>query len=186
MLKFILACTYFFLPAYFTNMVPSLLATAGWFEWLAKPVDFGKKIRNSPILGDHKTWRGNILGPLVGISIALFQGWLFKTYSVIREISFFNYQQVNLLMFGVIISLGTICGDNFFSFIKRRLKLKPGARFFPFDQTNYVIGSFIFLSLFSNIQIGINVWITLSIISILLHISSTQIGFALGLSKSKW
>lgn len=184
MFKFILSCFYFFLPAYLTNMIPSLSATLGIFKCLAKPVDFGKKIKDSPILGSHKTWRGVIVGPISGILIVLLQRWLFSNFSAIREISFFDYQEINILLFGFLIGLGTICGDLFFAFIKRRLKLKPGARFLPWDQINYVIGAAIFLSPFFKIEI--KVWMVLLVLSPLLHITATQLGFILGLSRSRW
>lgn len=186
MLELILSSFYFFLPAYFTNMIPSLLGKRNIFPSLGKPVDFGKKYKNSPLFGDHKTWRGVILGPTVGILIAFLQAWLFKQSSFIQNISLFNYQEVNIFLFGFLISFGTMIGDLASAFIKRRLNLKPGARFMPFDQINYVIGTAFFLTLFSKITIDIKVWITLLILTFLLHISSTQIGFVLGLSKSKW
>jgi len=186
MFKFILSCFYFFLPAYFTNMTPSLLAKSNFLSSLARPVDFGNKFHERPILGSHKTWRGVLFGPPVGILIVLLQAWLYNQSSFIREISFFNYQKVNILWFGLLISFGTIGGDLFFAFIKRRLNLKPGARFLPFDQINYVIGAACFLTLFSDIDINSRIWITLLVLTFILHIGSTQIGYILGLSKSKW
>lgn len=184
MFKFILSCFYFFLPAYFTNMTPSLAASAGVLKCLAKPVDFGRKFRGEPFLGSHKTWLGIVLGPAVGILITLFQAWLFSKYSFVREISFFDYQKINILFFGSLITLGAVSGDLFFAFIKRRLKLKPGARFLPFDQINYVIGAAVFLTPF--FEISIKVWISLLILTFLLHVIATQLGFILGLSRNKW
>lgn len=184
MLKFILSCVYFFLPAYFTNMVPSLSNQLGILKFLAKPVDFGKEFMGASLLGSHKTWRGIVLGPAVGILIVFCQAWLFSKSSFIREISFFDYQQINLPLFAFLISFGAICGDLFFAFIKRRLGLKPGARFLPFDQINYVIGAAVFLTPFFNLSI--NVWITLLILTPILHILATQFGFLLGLSRAKW
>jgi CDP-2,3-bis-(O-geranylgeranyl)-sn-glycerol synthase len=186
MFKFILSCFYFFLPAYFTNMTPSLVSQLGFLKSWAKPIDLGKKFAGKPFLGDHKTWRGVILGPTAGILIVFLQKYLFSKFAFIEEISFFNYQEVNILFFALLITLGTICGDLFFAFIKRRLNLRPGARFLPFDQINYVIGAAIFLTLFSGINIAIEVWVTILILTFLLHLTATQLGFLLGLSRSKW
>jgi len=186
MLKFILSCFYFFLPAYFTNMTPSLTAQLGLFNFLAKPLDFGGELWGRPILGDHKTWRGLTLGPLLGILVVFLQRYLFSQFALVREISFFDYQKINLLLFALLITFGAVFGDLFFAFWKRRLNLNPGARFLPFDQINYVIGAAFFLTFFSEITITINVWITLLILTFLLHVSATQIGFLLGLSRSKW
>lgn len=184
MLKWILSSFYFFLPAYLTNMTPSLMASKGFFKCLDKPLDFGRKFQGSPILGNHKTWRGILLGLTTGLLIALFQRQLFNGSLFIREISFLNYQAINIFFFGFLMSGGALCGDLFFAFIKRRLGLKPGTRFLPFDQINYVIGSALFLSPFYTINMG--VWITLLILTFILHISATQIGFRLGLSQNQW
>jgi len=167
-------------------MTPSLSAKVGIFKCLAKPVDGGKEFKNGPLFGSHKTWRGIILGPAVGTLVVFFQAWLFSKSSFIREISFFDYQKINLLFFAFLITLGAICGDLFFAFIKRRLRLEPGARFFPFDQINYVIGASLFLTPMTEINIDIKAWITLLLLTPLLHIIATQLGFILGLSRSKW
>ena len=162
MLKWLLSSIYFFLPAYLTNMTPSITASRGIFRFLNKPIDFGKSFRGAPLLGDHKTWRA-LLGLIVGILTALLQVQLFSESALIREISFFDYRAVNIWYFGFLMSFGAICGDLFFALIKRRLKLNPGARFLPFDQINYVLGAAFFLTFFSKITINNNVWITILI-----------------------
>ena len=181
--QFILSCFYFFLPAYFTNMIPPLARKTGIFSFLNKPVDFEKKFLGQPILGKHKTWRGVILGIIVGLLIVGFQLWLYQ-FSFIKEISFFNYQEINILFFGLLISSGAVFGDLFFAFIKRRLKLRPGARFLPFDQTNYVIGAALFLTLF--FKIDMLIWITIFTLTFFLHIAFNRLGFMLGLHRAKW
>jgi len=181
--QFLLSCLHFFLPAYFTNMTPPLVASAGILKSLAKPVDFGKKFLGQPIFGSHKTWRGVILGILVGFSIAFLQFHLYK-FPAIRKISLFDYQKINIFLFGFLISSGAVFGDLFFAFIKRRLKIKPGTIFLPFDQTNYVIGAAIFLAPF--FEIDISVWMTLFILTFFLHIIFNRIGFLLSLHKAKW
>ncbi|MCD6402355.1 CDP-archaeol synthase [bacterium] len=186
MLKFILSCLFFFLPAYFTNMTPSLLASLGVFNFLAKPIDFGKKFLGKPILGSHKTWRGIIFGLTIGILTVFLQRWLFERSTFVREVSFFNYQEINILPFALSLTFGAMLGDLFFAAIKRRLGLKPGTPFLPFDQINYVIGAAFFVTFFSGIDIPFKVWIILLLLTFILHITATQIGFALGLSKSRW
>jgi len=186
MVKFILSCFYFFLPAYLTNMTPSLSAQLGFLKSLAKPLDFNKTFKGAPLLGSHKTWRGVILGPTMGIFMVFLQKYLFSKFALIREISFFDYQKENLFLFALLITFGAVFGDLFFAFIKRRLNLEPGARFLPFDQINYVIGAAIFLTLFLETNIAVEVWITILILTFLLHVTATQLGFLLGLSRSKW
>lgn len=180
---FILSCLYFFLPAYFTNMTPPLIKRAGIFNFLDKPVDFNRKFFGQPIFGSHKTWRGIIFGIIVGCLVALLQGRFYK-FSGIQKISFLDYSEINILFFGFLLSSGAVFGDLLFAFIKRRLNLVPGARFFPFDQINYVLGAALFLTPF--FKINPKAWIVLLILTPILHILTTQIGFRLNLTKSKW
>lgn len=177
---FLLSCIYFFLPAYFTNMAPVL---ASRINVLAAPVDLGKTIKGRPVLGSHKTWRGVIFGLMAGIIIAYLQLWLFQ-FSLIKGISFFDYSQINILLFGLLISGGAIFGDLFFSFLKRSLKMKPGQRWLVFDQTDYVLGAFLFLSPF--LKLGVLIWLVIFILTFFLHIVFNRLGFWLKLHNSKW
>jgi len=186
MSNFVLSCFYFFLPAYLTNMIPSLSATLGIFKFLAKPIDAGKQFMGKPLLGDHKTYRGLILGLSTGILFVFFQKWLFINYLSMQSISIINYSKINIWNFALSMTLGAVFGDLIFAFIKRRLDLKPGARFMPFDQTNYVFGAALFLFVFSKIKIDLSVWLVLLVLTFILHVGATQIGYRLGLSKSRW
>ena len=181
--QFILSCLYFFLPAYFTNMTPPLSKKAGVLKFLDKPIDFGKNFLGKPILGSHKTWRGAILGIIIGILVVKFQILVYR-FPLIKEISFFNYYKINFLVFGFLISGGAVFGDLLFAFIKRRLRLKPGAPFLPFDQTNYVIGAYLFLTPF--FKIDILIWIILFILTFFLHIIVNRLGYYLNLHGAKW
>jgi CDP-2,3-bis-(O-geranylgeranyl)-sn-glycerol synthase len=182
-LTYILACFYFFLPAYFTNMTSPLARKANLFNFLDKDIDFGKKFLGQPILGSHKSWRGAILGIGVGFLVVLLQGCLYR-FPAIQKISFLDYGQINIFLFGLLISAGAVFGDLLFAFIKRRLKMEPGAKFIPFDQTNYVIGSAIFLT--AILKIEIITWIILFILTFLVHIIANRIGYHLKLNRAKW
>ncbi|KPJ73690.1 hypothetical protein AMJ48_00615 [Parcubacteria bacterium DG_74_1] len=182
-LTYILACFYFFLPAYFTNMTPPLARKANLFNFLDKDIDSGKKFLGQPIFGSHKSWRGAILGIGVGFSVALIQKYLYQ-FPAVQRISLLNYEQINIFIFSFLISVGAVFGDLLFAFIKRRLKMEPGAKFIPFDQTNYVIGSAIFLT--AILKIEIITWITLFILTFLLHITTNRIGYHLKLNRAKW
>lgn len=182
-LFFLLSCLYFFLPAYFANITPPLINKAALFNFFDRPVDFGKNFLGWPIFGSHKTWRGVIFGVIVGLLIVFFQFWLYQI-PFIKRISFLDYQNINILAFGLLISLGAVFGDLFFAFIKRRLKLKPGAMLLPFDQTNYVIGSFIFLQPF--LKFNLSIWVTIFVLSFFLHIIVNRLGYYLKLHGAKW
>jgi CDP-2,3-bis-(O-geranylgeranyl)-sn-glycerol synthase len=164
-------------------MIPPLIRRAGLFNFLDKPVDFDKNFLGKPFLGSHKTWRGVICGIILGMLIVWLQVWLYQ-FPPVREISFLNYEQINIWLFGFLISSGAVFGDLLFAFIKRRLNIKPGGMFMPFDQTNYVVGAAIFLTFF--LKINIMVWVTLFILTFLLHLIINRIGYLLGLHKNKW
>lgn len=181
--QFILSSLYFFLPAYFTNMTPPLAKKAGVFKFLDKPVDFNKNLRGERVLGPHKTWRGVVCGITVGVLVALFQSWLYR-FPLIQKISFFDYQKINILFFGLLLSSGAVFGDLVSAFFKRRLKLAPGAKFLPFDQINYVMGAAIFLTPF--FKIDILVWLILLVLTFFLHIIVNRTGYILKLHPSKW
>ncbi len=185
MYKLILSSLYFFLPAYFTNMTPPLAKRFRVFDFLDKPIDFNKTLDNKRILGTHKTWQGLVTGIIVGILISYIQTLLYQ-YPSIRQISLINYQNINVLFFGFLMSFSAILGDLFFAFIKRRLNLKPGTKFIPFDQTNYVIGVYVIFSLTSAFKIDRLVWIIILISTFFLHIIVNRIGYQLGLNKAKW
>lgn len=182
-LTYFLSCIYFFLPAYLTNMTPPLAKKANLLNFLNKEIDFGKKISGKPILGSHKTWRGALSGILIGFSAVLIQGFLYR-FPLIQKISFLDYREINIFLFGFLISVGTVFGDLFFAFIKRRLQLKPGAKFIPFDQTNYVLGAAVFLTPF--FKISVSVWITLFFLTFFLHIVFNRLGYFLKLHPAKW
>jgi CDP-2,3-bis-(O-geranylgeranyl)-sn-glycerol synthase len=182
-LVFILKALYFFLPAYFANMTPTFAKKFKVFEFLAKPVDGEKKYKGFPILGPHKTWRGIILGTIVGILVAWFQKILCR-FSFFQRISFYNYQEINALFLGFLIAFGALLGDLFFSFLKRRIGIKPGKPWIPFDQLGYVLGAFLSVNLFFE-KIPFYAWLWILILSFFLHIIGNRVGFWLKISDSK-
>jgi len=182
-LQFAISCLYFFLPAYFANMTPPIAKRFGVLKFLAKQIDFEKKFFGKPIFGSHKTWRGVILAFLVGFLTALFQRFLFN-FDFFKKISILDYSKINIFLFATLISLGTIFGDLIFAFIKRRIGLKPGAPFVPFDQTNYVFGCFLFLQPY--LKLDLKIWLTILILTFFLHIIFNRLGYYLKIHNAKW
>ena len=180
---YLLSCLYFFLPAYFCNMAPPLSKKAGILRFLAKPIDSGRTIRGKPIFGSHKTWRGVLSGIFIGAAVAFLQFYLYH-FPFFKKLSLINYQAINILNFGFLICSGAVLGDLLFAFVKRRLGLKPGKAFLPFDQTNYVIGAFVVSQPF--LKLPFLVWITIFVSTFFLHIIVNRLGYHLGLHKAKW
>jgi CDP-2,3-bis-(O-geranylgeranyl)-sn-glycerol synthase len=186
-LIFIVSCVYFFLPAYLANMTPPLVRNARIFDFLARPVDFGKSIGGKRIFGDHKTWRGVACAVVVGAGVALLQWWLYK-FSWAMELSLLDYKSVNLWAFALLLSGGAAVGDLAAAFIKRRIDLAPGAPFMPWDQTNYVLGSFVFLEPYIGRYLSgdLLVWLTVFVMTFFIHLLFNRFGYDLGLHKAKW
>lgn len=180
---FVLSCFYFFLPAYFANMAAPMVARTGYFKSLAVPIDGGKKFKGEPILGDHKTWRGAVSAMLAGIVVFYIQQQLFTT-PFFNGISLTDYGDAQIGLVGVFMPLAAVLGDLSAAFAKRRLKLKPGAKFMPWDQVNYVLGNFVVLG--PILRLELMVWAVLLFFTFFLHIIVNRIGFELGLHKAKW
>ncbi len=186
MLYYILSCLYFFGPAYLANASPPLANKLNLLKKLNKPIDGGLMFKNKPLLGNHKTWRGVVTEAIVCTMAMPFFIWVhnFLGLSHYETIGFYAYNQINGFFLGFLLSIGVIFGDLAFAFIKRRLNLKPGAKFLPFDQTNYVIGSFLVLQ--PILCLELNFWLCLFILTFFLHVVFNRIGYNLGLHNAKW
>jgi CDP-2,3-bis-(O-geranylgeranyl)-sn-glycerol synthase len=162
------------LPAYFANMAPVFMKDC--CNGLAIPIDNGKNI-----FGNNKTYRGFLFGMIFALLITFFQ-FLLSSYSIFRAISLTNYS--NWLTLGLLFGFGALFGDLLESFIKRRLKMGPGKRFFPWDQLDFVIGALILVSFSVKLT-----WVTVLIIvliSVVGHVLVNHAAFYLGIRKEKW
>lgn len=182
---YILSCIYFFIPAFIANATPPLANTFNVLNSLNKPIDGGREIRGIPIFGSHKTWRG-VACELITCTLLT---QLFIYINDYYALGIYNnigldIHLINSWLLGLLLSIGILFGDIFFAFVKRRLRLRPGTAFIPFDQTNYVIGAFIFLQPF--LKLSLEFWLTLFLLTLIVHILFNRIGYNLGLHKAKW
>ena len=175
---FILKCFYLMLPAYFANMAPVLVKKIDIFAY---PIEFNKKINNIPIFGKHKTFRGFIFGIIFAVIVTYLQ-FLLHSLNFFKNISFMDYQ--NWLLFGFLMGLGALAGDSFKSFFKRQLGHKPGAKFVPFDQVDFVVGALIFIAPVFNLTFKI--FIISLFLSFILHIIVNHFAFYLKIRNEKW
>lgn len=168
------------LPAYFGNMAPVL--AGGVLKKLAHPIDFNKTFRGKPIFGTHKTFRGLIMASLFGIIIFALQKLLYQ-FPFFQKISLIDYSNYTLLV-GFLLGFGAIIGDLVKSFFKRQFNHKAGTPWIPFDQTDYVVGALLFVSI-----IYIPSWqaiLVIFIASFLLHIIANHLAYYLKIRKVKW
>lgn len=185
MLTYILSCIYFFFPAYIANALPPLINTWNIFNGLNRPIDGGRQLGGIPILGSHKTWRGLVSEVIICTLLTVLLFFIHKQYNLnLYQTIGFDYLSINAFLFGLLLSIGILLGDLSFAFLKRRLRFRPGFAFIPFDQTNYVIGSFVILQ--PLIHLPLKFWLVLFLLTFFVHILSNRIGYNLGLHKAKW
>jgi CDP-2,3-bis-(O-geranylgeranyl)-sn-glycerol synthase len=134
------------------------------------PLDFGKTYKGKRIFGKNKTWRGLLFGIVSGTLVAML------VYS--------TYWHVDLLavLIGSSMSAGALIGDAVESFFKRQRGIPSGKAWFPFDQTDYVIGGLLFTLPFGILPLWLVVWVFIVYFS--LHLISSYIGYLLGLKDA--
>ncbi|MBP9770783.1 CDP-archaeol synthase [Candidatus Gracilibacteria bacterium] len=191
MLNLILSSLYFILPAYVANTFPILL------KWLP----LGQPI-NKKIFGEHKTWRGFYTGYIGALAVLLLQLYLQKSgvipsgstiysSSILSAASendyitpLLDYENINIFIYAFCFGIGAITGDLIKSFFKRRLSIKPGQPWIPFDQLDLVIGALLFIA-----PLYLPSWaviLTILILTPILHLLANFIAFHLKLKKVWW
>lgn len=138
----VLQVLYFFLPAYLANMSPVLIR--GRFHALAIPLDGGRTFRGKRILGDHKTWRGLLAGIIAGPLVFELQRWVYEA-EIAQSLAVIDYSAYRLLP-GLFMGLGAGVGDAIKSFFKRRIDIPPGESWPVFDQLDFFLGAYLFVS----------------------------------------
>jgi len=120
LLQLILETTWLFLPAVIANIAPVFAARYNWLPAFNLPIDNGVSFRGVRLLGDNKTWRGLVVGIIIGSTVGILQG---------------------SPVVGLLLSAGALIGDATKSFFKRQLKIAPGKSWVPFDQIDYILGA---------------------------------------------
>lgn len=172
---------WYFAPAIVANMSP-VFARNLLKNKFSLPMDCNKKLNGKPILGNHKTYRGLISGVIMAILFAYLQTtWYAKPWA--NNISIIDYSQIKFWLWGFLMGFGALFGDIAKSFFKRRINVKPGKPWIPFDQIDYLVGSTLF-------TIGINVplWDVLLVMFLIMPFitfASVRIGYWLKIRKVK-
>jgi CDP-2,3-bis-(O-geranylgeranyl)-sn-glycerol synthase len=82
---------------------------------------------------------------------------------------------------GALLSSGALVGDALKSFLKRRLRIKPGETFFIFDQIDYILGALAFVSL--KIPLSSLPVFTLILTWTAIHVLTTVIAWKAGIKE---
>ena len=182
-MKDILFAVWFFLPAGLANASPLYALKIPYLKNLSYPLDFNKTIRGKVIFGKNKTWRGIIFAIIVGIVVTALQHLIYPHSSWIRSISGpVDYETINYVLLGALLGSGAILGDAVESFIKRRLVIRPGSIWFPYDQIDYIVGGCL-LSLFA-VRFNFFRYILILIVWFLIHLISSYLGLLTGMKQT--
>ncbi len=175
----ILKVIWLFLPASFANMSP-ILAKKIFPKWNT-PIDFGKSWHGKEIFGSHKTYRGLVIGIIIGMLVFTFQQHLYATSPEIRAWSAFDYRLISPL-FGAWIGFGALAGDVLKSFFKRRLGISSGRPWIPFDQIDWIIGALLSLTLvfIPSLEVVVMSLLVLTVLDFAMNF----IGYHLGLKNA--
>lgn len=167
----LLEALYYFLPAFVANGVPPLMVK---LQFLNKPI-------NKRLFGENKTIRGFVFACIFGTLTFFIQTLLYK-YPIIQSISLVDYSQTTLWL-GFLLAFGAITGDLVESYFKRKMNIKPGKPWIPFDQADYVIGALLFSFIIFIPKPAMMLLIL--IMSVLLTMLSHYLGYLIGINKDK-
>lgn len=157
----------FFLPAGISNMIPVLASRLPLLRNWNTPLDGGRSFRGKRIFGKNKTWRGLVSGTIAGTLVAML------VYGA------FTNLHGELVLIGACMSAGALVGDAVESFFKRQRGIQSGKAWFPFDQTDYIIGGLLFTLPFGILPLWLIIWVFVMYFG--LHLVSSYIGYLLGL-----
>ena len=139
--EIILQALWLVLPAYIAN--GSALLIGG-----GTPIDFGKNWKDGRrILGDGKTWYGLIFGAFVGMTggfgLSVAAKYISQSDFSFLGLNDFTGFPLMILIIGSI-CFGALLGDIIKSFFKRRIGIKSGEDWIPFDQIDFILGVLFF------------------------------------------
>jgi CDP-2,3-bis-(O-geranylgeranyl)-sn-glycerol synthase len=167
------------LPAYVPNNA-AVLAGGG------RPIDGGRTMGGSRILGDGKTWRGTIVGTLVGAALAYLLNLLQPVAVSFLGIGFPAFPLAAMIA----LPFGAMLGDILASFIKRRTGRKRGAAFPGLDQLDFavvalaltaVVAADWFFSVFT-----VALLIVVLVVTPILHVVTNVLAYLFGFKHEPW
>ncbi|MDO8554643.1 MAG: CDP-2,3-bis-(O-geranylgeranyl)-sn-glycerol synthase [Candidatus Micrarchaeota archaeon] len=163
----------FILPAYIANSIPVVLGGG-------MPLDLEKKFSDGRrIFGNGKTMRGFLSGILGGTVTG---GILAIAY----PISYFSSIEMQFIA-SFALALGTMIGDAFGSFIKRRMGIESGRQFF-LDTVMFIVLAMIFAYPFVivNNAYTIENIVIIVLMTIIIHPLTNIFANRIGLKNVPW
>ena len=150
-------------PTYCTNGAPVLFGGG-------RAIDSGRSLSDGErILGDHKTIRGFASGLIAGAIVGVVESFVLR-------------QSIFLVAF--LASLGALFGDLAGAFLKRRLRIKPGAALPGVDQLDFVVGATLAVSTVFSLSLA--TVLILFLVTPPIHFLTNVGAYFLGLKRNYW
>jgi CDP-2,3-bis-(O-geranylgeranyl)-sn-glycerol synthase len=167
-----------FLPAAIANAAPVFANKIPGFNRWDTPIDVGKSYRGKRVLGDNKTWRGlcsgTIAGMLTGLAVYFIYPGLVQRFEIAPLVPV-----LDMAIIGAALGFGALLGDTVESFFKRQRNVSSGSSWFPFDQTDYILGGLLFV--WPVIHLSLRQAIAIFVAYFSLHLVGSYIGYLLKL-----
>lgn len=132
-----------FLPAFIANASPVVARNIPWIRHLSWPI-------HARLFGKNKTVRGLVTwilwGMLTGFILFLLRYSFVQYLPSYSEIYNLYNSPLDALFFGWLLAFWALMGDIVKSFFKRRLGIKPGTMFQPWDGIDYMVWAMICMS----------------------------------------
>lgn len=168
------------LPAYAANGLVPLVR----LKRKLHRADFGQNfIDGKPLLGSGKSIEGFVAGPIIASVIATIMMLAYPYLPWELAENLINPSPMTPLL-GVLLGFGAMAGDSAGSFFKRRIGLKRGAAAPVIDQLDFMFGAFLFAMLLVRIELS---WVILmAIVTPVVHVTASFIGYTLKLKREPW
>ena len=118
------------MPAGIANTAPVWGSKIKYIDKWKTPMDLGYKYKGRRLLGDHKTYRGLILGLVTGALIGVLQVFLSEISGFWADLKIYfetnASTSINWVGLGAALGLFALIGDAVKSFFKRRLHIASG------------------------------------------------------------
>lgn len=178
-LELLVVAFWVMLPAYVPNNA-AVLAGGG------APIDGGRTWGDRRILGDGKTWRGTVIGTVVGVAVAVLLNALQPT-------------AIDVLGFGVptfplaamiALPLGAMLGDMAASFVKRRTGRNRGAPLPGVDQLDFAVVALLLTAIVALewvlMVFTLALLLVILIVTPILHVVTNVLAYLFGFKHEPW
>lgn len=181
MLHDILLAVWFFLPIGAANASPVVASRLPVLKRWNAPIDGGRHLRGTRLLGSHKTWRGVASGAVVATLVFWLQQYLAGQWEGLAGLTApIDYTVLPVLIVGPLFGIGTLGGDAVKSFFKRRRGIPAGHSWFPFDQLD-ILGGAVLVAPFIILSFTQYVW--LIAVCLAAHLLFAYLGYLAGFKE---